>query len=151
MTEREIIQKFVDAAQVHPSVVWSDVGRSDFLFDSQRNIQFPCFFVQPTGATSGDLTLTLNYTLYCLDLPSNEIEVDNQAFAWDTAMVDSRDKTKQILEDIVKKVTLENQQDFRIETSSIVQDNSQLDGAIGYRVSITIETQEFYNLSNFPS
>ena len=138
MNEKDVIQLFVDAAAAHEAVLWSDVGTRSFLFDDQRDIIFPCLFIQPLGATVANETITHSLTLYCLDLPISDIEINNQDFEWDTNAVDSRDTSLQILKDIIGKIRVENGVLLTLEVSDFVQDNEQLDGAAGWRVDLLL-------------
>ena len=150
MNEQQVIQLFVDAAKAHPSVLWSDVGTHSFLFDAQRDLIFPCLFIQPLGATVANETITHSLTLYCLDLPISDIEINNQDFEWDTNAVDSRDTTLQILKDIIGKIRVENGVLLTLEASDFIQDNEQLDGAAGWRVDLLL-SQYFLTDDNFPT
>ena len=144
--EREIVDKFREQAMEHPAVQWFDVGYQDFLFDSQRDLEFPCVFLQSNGVTNGDLRITNNFTLYCLDLPLMEYEADNTEFEFQSQYVDSRDTCLGIINYILGQVRGENRQLFTLRrVGSAVPDQGQLDGATGYRVNIEIEYDSILN------
>ena len=138
MTEQQIIQLFVDAAEAHTGLKWSDVGTSTFLFNTQRDLIFPALFIQTQGATVANETMTNTFTIYCLDLPIMEGEINNQDFEWDKRLVESRDTTLQILQDIIGKVRVENGIHLTMTIGAFVQDNEQLDNATGWRVDLQI-------------
>ena len=138
--EAQIIQKFADAASTHPSVNWFDSGTAEFLFSKERQIDYPVLFVQSTDGSSASEQTVLSFTLYALDLPNTEVAVSNTAFQWDKRLTEARDKTQQIIQDIVGTVTLENQQDYLIElTGTLLHDSTVTgDGAVGWRADITV-------------
>ena len=156
MDERDLIQLFANAAQSHSSVNWFDHGARDFTFTSMANIQYPMIFLQSTGAAAGDNRITYNFTVYSLVSPLPEPEVNEMTFEWDTAIVDARDQSLQILKDIVGRVRLTNLQNFTLTHSAWVQDGDRLvtdndANAVGWRTDISIEMDFVQNNSNFPS
>ena len=144
--EKEIIEKFKQAAMEHPQVKWFDVGYQDFLFDSQRDLEFPCVFLQSNGVTNGDLRLTNNFTIYCLDLPLMESEADNTEFEYQEQYVDSRNTCLAIINYILGQVRGENRQLFSLRRiGPAIPDQGQLDGATGYRITVEVEYDSLLN------
>ena len=151
MTEQEIIQLFITAAEEHAAVKWSDVGATGFLFNPQRDIIFPAFFLQPSGAVVSGTTKTDSYSLYVMDVPTRDVNVDNQAFEWDVNDVSSRDTTLQIIQDIIGKVRVENGIYLNIDLETLTQDNEQLDGAVGWRADISVSQSFLTTNEGFPT
>ena len=138
--ELEIVNLFRQAAMSHPAVKWFDVGYTDFLFDSQRDLEFPCVFLQSNGVTNGDLRLTSSFTLYCLDLPLTEMENCPTYFDYQPQYINSRDTTISIINYVLGEVRGPNRQKFSLRRiGPAVPDGGQLDGATGYRINIEIE------------
>ena len=151
MTETQLIQLFADAADLHSAIKWFDEGPADFLFNSERNIDYPALFVQSTGATPGDNRVSYTYTVYCVDQPTLPAETNPQAFEWDSSLSDSRGVTLTALTDVVSKVKFDNLQKFILSKDAIVPDNDRLpDGYVGYRVDISIDMDFVKNNANFP-
>ena len=151
MSETQLIQLFADTAQRHAAIKWFDEGPADFLFNSERNIEYPALFVQSTGAAPGDNRVTYNYTVYCVDLPALPTETDPTAFEWDSNLSDSRGVTLTALTDVVSSVRFQNQQKFILTRDAIVPDNDSLpDGYVGYRVDISIDMDYVKDNANFP-
>ena len=138
MTEQQIIQVFIDAAEAHPDVKWSDVGTAGFLFRDGANLIYPAFFVQPQGAVLDNEQLTNTFTLYCLDLPLPEEEFDSQAFGWNTNPVASRDTTLQIIRDIIGKIRVENGIQLTYTYGPLVQDGDSIGGWSGWRIDVEV-------------
>ena len=146
MTEQQIIQVFIDAAEAHPDVKWSDVGTSGFLFRDGANLIYPAFFVQPQGAVLDNEQLTNTFTLYCLDLPLPEEEFSSQAFGWNTHPVQSRDTTLQIIRDIIGKIRVENGIQLTYTYGPLVQDGDSIGGWSGWRIDV--EVGRFFGTTN---
>ena len=151
MNEKELIQLFIDAAEAHTAVKWSDVGSSGFLFRDGANLIYPAFFVQPLSAVYDNEQLTNTFTLYSLDLPLPEEEFDSQAYGWNQNPVDSRDTTLQILKDIIGKVRVENGVQLTINAGPFTQDGDSIGGWSGWRVDVTIGRYFLTTDTGFPT
>ena len=86
-----------------------------------------------------------------MDVPTRDVNVDNQAFEWDVNDVSSRDTTLQIIQDIIGKVRVENGIYLNIDLETLTQDNEQLDGAVGWRADISVSQSFLTTNEGFPT
>ena len=152
MNEANIIALFRDAAMAHMSVEWFDYGTVEFLFDNQRDLEFPAVFLQHTGASGDDVRTTQNFTLYSMVSNPTEVEIDNTAYEYDTRDVNARQTARQILDDIIGEVKLKNLQNFILTVSAYVLEDAALrgDGTLAWRADISINHDTPINNANFP-
>ena len=151
MNETQLIQLFANAASSHTAFVWFDSGSSSFLFDSKRNLQYPAFFLQSTGASAGDGSITYSYTAYALTIPNVAANANHLAFEWDQGRSQARVDMLTGLTDVVSFVRLNNRQTMTFEIGDYVQDFDALEGAVGYRVDFSITMDFVKSNANFPS
>ena len=152
MNEQELIQLFAQEAEDHAAINWFDQGSPEFDFTAMKDITAPLLYVQTIGATEADNRLTYTFTIYCLDLPAIESEVDNSAFAWDSNYVAARDACKAALRDVICEVKVQNKTNFTLaNTGSLVSDGDADTAFVGWRQTITITQNTDYDTVNFPT
>ena len=112
MNEVTLIELFRDAARSHRSIEWFDAGPLEFLFNNQRNLEFPALFVQHLRSVGGDVRTSQFFTVYSLVSNPRDEEIDNNNFEWNDVDANARQTARQILDDVLGEVRLNHQQEF---------------------------------------
>ena len=151
-TTKSIVELFQSAADDHNLVNWFDYGTGEFLFSSQRHLEYPAVFLQITGGTVVESTREeRTFTLYSMQQQPDKWDYTKDTnYEFNEARVDARDSALQVLRDIVAKVSLENQGEMIIEQGLITDDGLDAQ-VIGWRMDLTIVTDSYYNITtDFP-
>ena len=140
-TEVGILNRLATIARDNNALAWFDHGDQEFLFDDQRRVEYPALMVQTTGWNFDRTNTTYNFTLYVMDNPVSDTQVDNSDYEWDSNTATSRDTTAAIMRDVVGAFALSTaQQDYRVEllgnTTGFARGRAQ-----GWRLDLQVITQ----------
>ena len=152
MTESQLIRLFASACAAHRSVEWFDYGSADFLFNNQRDLEFPAVFLQHLGAQGDDVRTTQQFNIYSIVSAPQEAEINNTAYEFNTNEVNARETARQILDDIIGEVKNKNLQRFTLTRNAYVLEDAALrgDGGVAWRCTFEINHDTPINNSEFP-
>jgi len=144
LSYKEIIDIFQEATTAHLNVHSFNTGTIDFLDASSQNIKYPYVFLRPMQSPGlQNMTRTLAFELYCLDVPNLSNESPQQLMS----------VMEQTLYDIISYFNRGSyQQDVEINLSSILPINEAFqDRAYGWMANIEVITDGKWDYCNFPS
>lgn len=144
LSYKRIVTLFEEATTAHKGVFSFGFGSIDNFDALSQNVKYPYVFLRPLqSAGLQNMTRTLNFELYCLDVPT----LSNQE------PVDIMNNMEQTIYDILSYFNRGSyQQDIQINLSNIIPTLEAFnDRAFGWVANIAVVTDGKFDYCNFPS
>ena len=141
---KQIVQIFEDAANAHKGVNTFAHGTIDQLDASAVNVKYAYVFLRPIQSLGiVDNTRTLNFELYCLDVPTLATQ----------SPVDIMSVMEQTTYDMLSYINRGNyQQELGVEMTSLIPVNEAFqDRAYGWVTNISVFEIGLFDYCRFPS